>query len=197
MRSLTSAGAPTPGFEYTLARSAEARPESEGRPAGPAVVVNAVEQVVGSRSMFVESTERGRDSRELPQTEDGAMARTEAFVSRELRRRRFEEEASVRMDALSVSKLPAVAAAKVAGCRWLGTAEAGGLTGYWCEKVTGLCVVATGAGSMAEGADDCIVVSVVVSDSCDARGELKVLLARPLYMPSVYVVPAREKPVSE
>jgi hypothetical protein len=168
-------------LEYRLALSADARPESEGRPGGIATVgvkAGVGVAVYGSLSMFVESTESGRDSRELPHTEDGAMARTEAFVSSEFRRRRLEEEASVRMDALSVSRLPAVAAAKVAGCRCEGTALAGGETGYWCEKLCG--GPGCGAGSRALGAVDWIVVSVVVSDSCDPLGEEKVLFARPL-----------------
>ena len=66
--------------------------------------------VVESRSgIGPERTERGRDSREPPNMEEGARARTEALVSRELRRRRLEEEASVRMEALSVRRLLAVA----------------------------------------------------------------------------------------
>jgi len=52
----------------------------------------------------------GRDSRLLPKSEEGAMARTEASVSRERRRRRLEEEARVRIEALSVRMLFAVAA---------------------------------------------------------------------------------------
>lgn len=60
-------------------------------------------------SMVDESTERGRDSREPPKREDGARARTEASVSKLRRRRRFEDEASVRIEALSVSRLLAVA----------------------------------------------------------------------------------------
>jgi hypothetical protein len=66
-------------------------------------------------SILAERTERGRDSREFPHTEEGAIARTEAFVSRELRRRRFDEEASVRSDALSLRRLFAVAAVYVCG----------------------------------------------------------------------------------
>jgi hypothetical protein len=111
-----SAGAPTPGLLYTLARSGDARPEREGRPAGPAVALKAVEEVAGSRSIFAERTERGRDSREFPHTEEGAMARTDAFVSRELRRRRFDDEARVRIEALSLRRPFAVAAANVCGC---------------------------------------------------------------------------------
>lgn len=51
----------------------------------------------------------GRLSRLPPKTDDGARARTDAFVSREFRRRRLEEEARVRIEALSVSILFAVA----------------------------------------------------------------------------------------
>jgi hypothetical protein len=56
------------------------------------------------------STLRGRLSLLPPQSEDGARARIEASVSKEYRRRRFEEEARVRMEALSVRRLLAVAA---------------------------------------------------------------------------------------
>lgn len=52
---------------------------------------------------------RGRDSRLPPNIDAGARARTEAFVSSELRRLRFEELASVKIDASSVSTLFAVA----------------------------------------------------------------------------------------
>ena len=60
-------------------------------------------------STVLDKTLRGRDSREPPKREDGARARTEASVSMERRRRRFEEEASVRIEALSVSRPFAVA----------------------------------------------------------------------------------------
>jgi hypothetical protein len=56
------------------------------------------------------STLRGRLSLLPPQSEDGARARTEASVSKECLRRRFEEEARVRIEALSVRRLFAVAA---------------------------------------------------------------------------------------
>lgn len=52
---------------------------------------------------------RGRDSRLPPNIDAGARARTDAFVSSELRRLRFEELASVKIDASSVSTLFAVA----------------------------------------------------------------------------------------
>jgi hypothetical protein len=56
------------------------------------------------------STLRGRLSLLPPQREDGARARTEASVSKECRRRRLDDEARVRMEALSVRRLLAVAA---------------------------------------------------------------------------------------
>lgn len=61
--------------------------------------------------------ERGRDSREPPNMDAGARARIDAFVSRLLRRRRFEEEARVIIEASSVRTLFAVAIWYVAG--WL------------------------------------------------------------------------------
>lgn len=51
----------------------------------------------------------GRDSRLPPNKEDGARARTEASVSIDRLLRRFEDDARVRIDALSVSRLLAVA----------------------------------------------------------------------------------------
>ena len=93
---------------YRDARSALARPPTEGRdvllymplgrPPSPSTVA------------VPDSTERGSDSRDAPKMEDGARARTDASVSRLWRRRRFEEEARVRMEALSVRMLFAVAA---------------------------------------------------------------------------------------
>lgn len=62
-------------------------------------------------------TLRGSDSRLAPKRDEGARARTDASVSRERRRRRLDEEASVRMDALSVRRLLAVADEYVVG--WL------------------------------------------------------------------------------
>jgi len=59
--------------------------------------------------MVAERTLSGSDSRLPPQREEGAKARTEASVSKERRRRRLEEDARVRMDALSVRRLLAVA----------------------------------------------------------------------------------------
>lgn len=53
--------------------------------------------------------ESGKDSRDPPNMDAGARARIEAFVSRLLRRLRLEEDASVRIEASSVSTLFAVA----------------------------------------------------------------------------------------
>lgn len=61
--------------------------------------------------------ESGRDSLEPPNMDAGARARIEAFVSRLFRRLRFEEDASVMIEASSVSTLLAVAMWYVAG--WL------------------------------------------------------------------------------
>src|SRR6266498_273749 len=92
----------------------------------------ALADVEGSAT-FVLSRLRGRLSRLPPKIEEGASARTEAFVSSEFRRLRLDEEASVRMEALSVSRLFAVAELYVVGCpcgaRWAGTADAGELIG--------------------------------------------------------------------
>jgi hypothetical protein len=55
-------------------------------------------------------TDSGSDSREPPKTEEGANARTEASVSNEWRLWRFDDEASVMMEALSVQIPWAVAA---------------------------------------------------------------------------------------
>lgn len=59
-------------------------------------------------------TLRGRLSLLPPNIEEGASARTEALVSKEFRRLRFDEDARVKMDALSVKRLLAVAVLYVA-----------------------------------------------------------------------------------
>lgn len=66
--------------------------------------------------MVALSTLSGSDSRLPPHREEGARARTDASVSKERRRRRLDEDASVRVDALSVRRLLAVAVAYVVGC---------------------------------------------------------------------------------
>jgi hypothetical protein len=60
-------------------------------------------------SIFALRTLSGRLSRLPPQRDEGARARTDASVSRERRRRRLLDDANVRMDALSVKRLLAVA----------------------------------------------------------------------------------------
>lgn len=59
--------------------------------------------------MLALRTLSGSDSRLPPNSDEGARARTEALVSRELRRRRLLDEASVKIEALSVRILFAVA----------------------------------------------------------------------------------------
>lgn len=56
-----------------------------------------------------DKTESGRDSRLPPNTDAGARALIEAFVSTEFLRRRLEEDANVRIEASSVRTLLAVA----------------------------------------------------------------------------------------
>ena len=67
------------------------------------------EVAVGTCSSGTLNWDRGRDSRLAPKTEFGARARTEAFVSAEVRRLWRVEEARVRVEASSVSTLFAVA----------------------------------------------------------------------------------------
>jgi hypothetical protein len=76
----------------------------------------AFADVLGSIVMFVLKRLRGRLSRLPPKIDEGARARTDAFVSNEFRLRRLDEEARVRIEALSVSKLFAVAELYVVGC---------------------------------------------------------------------------------
>jgi hypothetical protein len=110
------------------------------------------------------------------------------LVSTELRRRRFEDEASVRMDALSVRMLFAVAPWYELGCccwgaRCGGIAEGGGDAGNWCEKWTGVALepvalfwfCAWPRLRIFEGAVDCIVVRVVVRECSEPLGDEKVL----------------------
>jgi hypothetical protein len=64
-----------------------------------------------------DKTDNGRDSRLPPNMEAGASAFMDALVSTEFRRRLFEEEAKVRMEASSVRRLLATAEWYVVG--WL------------------------------------------------------------------------------
>jgi len=85
----------------------------------------------------------------------------------------------VRMDALSVRRLFAVAVLYVAGCpplpwgaRWAGRALGRGEVGNWWENCTVGAFWDVGA---AAGAAECIVVRVVVSDRTEGAGEENVL----------------------
>lgn len=97
---------------YMLARSATLR-------AAPPGVVGtggtAEEDGPVPLSIVAESTDSGSDSREPPNREEGAKARTLASVSRERRRRRLDEDARVKIEALSVSSPFAVAVLYVVG----------------------------------------------------------------------------------
>lgn len=99
-------------------RSALACPPMLGRLAltTPEALVTEVLDASAPPALGPLRTLSGRLSRLPPKTDDGAIARIEALVSSELRRRRFDDDASVRMDALSVSRPLAVAAWYVTGC---------------------------------------------------------------------------------
>lgn len=86
-------------------------------------------------------TLRGRLSLLPPNSDDGARARTDASVSIDLLLRLLDDDASVRIEALSVRRLFAVAVLYVAGCpplpwgtRCAGRAFGGGEDGNWCEN---------------------------------------------------------------
>jgi hypothetical protein len=89
-----------------LIRSALAKPTILGRLSTPDVLNEEAFDVSPTLPL---STLNGRLSRLPPKTLDGARARIEALVSNEFRRRLLEEEASVRIEALSVKTLFAVA----------------------------------------------------------------------------------------
>ncbi len=97
-----------PDDEYTLARSVFGRAVLGWRAWCKPVLP-------GWSLTLALSTLSGNDSRLPPNNDEGARARTEAFVSKEFRRRLFDEEASVMTEALSVSRLLAVAVLYVAG----------------------------------------------------------------------------------
>ena len=158
------------------------------------------------------STLRGSDSRLPPHSDDGARARTDASVSKDRRRRRLDEEASVRIEALSVNRLLAVAVAYVVGwpvvvpdgVRCAGMADAGDVVGNgWSKWMTWepgcsdwwpFAVVLVWFGAPL-GATDCIVVSVVVRDRTDGAGDENVLsppLRESTPQPTVRLVPATD-----
>lgn len=76
-------------------------------------------------SMLALRTLSGRLSRLPPQSDEGARARTEASVSIDRRRPRLLDEARVKMDALSVRRLLAVAVVYVV--RWFGGMRCDGI----------------------------------------------------------------------
>lgn len=96
-----------PDDEYTLARSVFGRAVLGWR--------LWCKPVLGWSLTLALSTLSGNDSRLPPNNDEGARARIEAFVSKEFRRRLFDEEASVKTEALSVSRLLAVAVLYVVG----------------------------------------------------------------------------------
>lgn len=87
-------------------RSALARPTMLGRFNTPgALKIEALD----CSFVFPLNTLSGKLSRLPPNTEDGARPRTDALVSKELRRRRLDELARVSTEALSFKALLAVA----------------------------------------------------------------------------------------
>jgi hypothetical protein len=116
-------------------RSALASPTILGRLSTPDALNT---DVLDASVVLPLRTLSGRLSRLPPKTEDGANPRTDALVSRELRRRRLDELAKVRREALSVKALFAIAALYVIvwfwGTRCEGTAVAGEVEGNWWEN---------------------------------------------------------------
>lgn len=87
----------------------------------PAVEGGVCDAVMPGASGVCERIDRGRDSRDPPQAELGAIARIEALLSSELRRGALcEEDARVSTDALSLSRLLAVALRYVVGTCMVG-----------------------------------------------------------------------------
>lgn len=77
--------------------------------------------VIPGASGVCERMDRGNDSREPPHAELGAMALIDALLSSELRRgARCEDDARVRTEALSLSRLLAVALRYVVGTCMVG-----------------------------------------------------------------------------
>lgn len=112
-------------------------------------------------SMLALRTLSGRLSRLPPQSDEGASARTDASVSMERRRRRLLDEASVKIEALSVKRLLAVAVVYVVGllvgARCDGIADAGDVEGNgWlnCMDCVLLCGGAATYGVLPLGATD-------------------------------------------
>jgi hypothetical protein len=137
----------------------------------------------GAVSILALRTLKGSDSLLPPNKEDGARALTEASVSIDLRLLLLEDDASVRMEALSVRRLLAVAVPYVAGwpplpCgrRCAGRAFGGGDVGNWWENWTlwVLLLVLCDVGA-ALGVAECMVVKVVAKERTEGAGEENVL----------------------
>lgn len=157
--------------------------------------------VIADDSMLALRTLRGRLSLLPPQTDDGARALTEASVSIERRRLLLLEEASVKIEALSVSRPFAVAALYVfgtpVGAKCDGIADAGDVVGGngWLNWMDWVLLWLLPEGPALFGDTDCIVVRVVVNDRTDGAGLLKVLSSPLLESnppPAVLLVPAKE-----
>jgi hypothetical protein len=109
-RSLARAGAVTPLADTRLDLSAlNLDPEGPWCPPVPPNSLKLALSAPPPGTTVPDSTLSGNDSRLFPNILAGASALIEAFVSTEFRRRRFEEDARVKMDASSVSTLFAVA----------------------------------------------------------------------------------------
>lgn len=138
LRSLLSAGAPTP--LYTGVRSSPDMLRFMEELWGMLAVDGGVpDAMIPGASGVCERMDRGSDSRDPPQAEFGAIALIEALLSSELRRgARCEDDARVRTEALSLRRLLAVALRYVVGTcmvglRWGGTAEAGFVGNWWSK----------------------------------------------------------------
>jgi hypothetical protein len=161
-------------------------------------------------SMLALSKDSGSDSRLPPHNDEGARARTEASVSNERRRRLLLDEANVKIEALSVNRLLAVAVLYVCGwgddvccTKCAGMADAGDGVVKGCVNWMVLPVCVEGCACvlvLALTAIDCMVVSVVVSDRTDGAGDENVLSPPFLYsIPplAVLLVPATDDAMLE
>jgi hypothetical protein len=109
----------------------------------------------------------------------------------DLRLRLFEDDAKVRIEALSVRRLFAVAVLYVAGCpplpwgaRWAGRAWRGDVGNWWVKCMPcALLAVRLLDAVVAGGAAECMVVRVVVKERTDGAGDEKVLSPWPVLIP--------------
>lgn len=199
--------APSPCFVYMLFRSlgiAGAAPVVEYMLFRSTPSLAPLECTPGTAPSTLElRTLSGRLSRLPPQRDDGASALTDASVSIDLRLRRLLDEARVRIEALSVSRLLAVAVVYVVGllggAKCAGIADAGGcVANGWLncidwpfEPLALFCDVCV----LLLGPMDCIVVKVVVKEPTEGAGLEKVLSPPRLDStppPTVRLVPVTE-----